>query len=1502
MKKVTGILLILLCLLSLGGAVYSTAGSQESELQEIFEETVQEEPPADTPNKAETDLPPAMKEMDDPQTEAVLPEQTPEETPETETLAQPGTPDPLTQNEPAADAESFSAPEADSESFSETAPESDPAVETESPQVGPETSARNEQGDLEEPLTEPETETEQPVLKQRGPVLKAAAEYVGKLPVTISMGTYYAYSSYGLGSYGTGKYRITIDGIASKAYGFCANPALDGPKTGTYRIETAAASFTKIMYYGLEEYSKEKCFFTAKGHSSFSEGKRYIIIHLAVAQNNNSQSLSKGATSTALSLANDLRSYAASMPNPPSADLSLSQTHLAAYQEGNIQRTPSVTLRGDAANSVTVPLPAGVTLVNEKNGSRGSSNVKVSGGDTFHLEAPLNQASVSGKTWNSPVMTGSVNKAFSGYRVAASWSGALQDLLFLQTKDVSASVSLSVDWTVSGGVSLRKVSDHDMLTDVFPLTGAEYGIFRERECIDPVTVMRLDGNGSAGASDLQPGTYFIKEMTPPECGMYELDPQVYEVNLNEASMTGTVNSEDRLRLGSIVLQKTCDSSDGSGVEGIRFVLTYEDESKGIPAREVTTDEKGFARAEGLVPGTWKIREDEQSVPLSYSVAKEQEVDLTEALRNGETERTVIFENKQVSRLIRIRKEDSEKQPVCRAVFQILNQKKEPVSLTPAGEKDRTDRFVTDPLGEISFKEPLPAGTYTLTEVDAPDIYRIPDSLKKGIAFTVDRTTPEDQPIILTAENETRKGKIRIVKEDLSKPGETVKGRFTFRILAAEAIPDPSGNVRNWNGIPLEKGALLETITTGDDGIAESSMLYPGKYIIEEVCVDREAGLAVSKETLSAELTIEAIDKAEKSGGKAALICPFGNSPTEILVQKKDAVSGKDLKGIEFTLTELQAETREKGDSRTAATDSKGEILFTHLKAGHTYILKESKTLPGYNQDPAEHRIAVGEDGTIEGEPRCTFAFTNMPNRLDISKTDIADGEGGKELPGAYMVLLTEKGKEIDSWVSGEKPHRITGLTPGAYILRETAAPSLYEESEEVRFTLTDSMKVQRVTMYDAHYQEAEISKKAITGQEELPGARLTIVRETEGIGDGNIVVESWISGETPHSVFLPSGDYLLIEEQPADGYTTAESVPFHIEKMKPGDSYKVTKVEMKDSPTQIEISKKDITLGEESAEIPGAGMEVRDSEGNLMDSWVSGETPHLISKLPVGTYTLTETTAPEGYEVSETVAFRVDDKAGVIQKAVMYDKPFRKVLISKTSLTGGAEIPGAHLRVTKETGETVEEWVSAEETHEMELPSGDYVLTETLPADGYVTAESIRFRVSPRETEGDDESEQISMKDDVTKVSLSKTDITTGKELPGARLVIKDLNGNTMAEWTSSDQPYYIEKLPIGRYTLTEITAPEGYLKAETVHFEVKDTEKIQKVRMEDRPVTKEIKGGGSEKRNVRKRSPKTGDETPVLRMAVLLFLGGLCTLFMLAVLMGRYRSRHFRRRMRRER
>lgn len=169
-------------------------------------------------------------------------------------------------------------------------------------------------------------------------------------------------------------------------------------------------------------------------------------------------------------------------------------------------------------------------------------------------------------------------------------------------------------------------------------------------------------------------------------------------------------------------------------------------------------------------------------------------------------------------------------------------------------------------------------------------------------------------------------------------------------------------------------------------------------------------------------------------------------------------------------------------------------------------------------------------------------------------------------------------------------------------------------------------------------------------------------------------------------------------------------------------------------------------------------MQIIDSVGNIVDEWTSDGMDHIVTKIPVGNYTLKEIAAPDGYVIAMDIKFSVDVYGNV----------------------------------------TVEN-----------------VDSKALSDNGYPL---------------------IVMVDDTTKVRISKQDVTTGEELPGATLQIIDENGNVVEEWVSTNEPHMIEgKLIAGKeYTLKEIIAPEGYEITNEIKFTVNADGTVTEVVMYD--------------------------------------------------------------------
>ena len=625
-----------------------------------------------------------------------------------------------------------------------------------------------------------------------------------------------------------------------------------------------------------------------------------------------------------------------------------------------------------------------------------------------------------------------------------------------------------------------------------------------------------------------------------------------------------------------------------------------------------------------------------------------------------------------------------------------------------------------------------------------------------------------------------------------------------------------------------------------------------------------------------------------------------------------------------------ADTAVFAPARTAATydflsvihdGTIGEVSVT-LPLG-SYHIAETKPPYGYAGTDAAFDVTLAWDNqTQEIVVADTVEFHNEREKakVGIYKTDL---ESGKYLAGAVFNLYTaddiydadgnlvfSAGElvatspetnadgytyfDYDIPIRGEQygssTHKDAATNSGKYIAKEIRAPLGYyvnEEPMEVTFTYDGQTVMVLDNTCSNKPTEIWVSKRDLTNDEELPGATLTIQDM-----DGNIV-ESWVSTDTPHRVTgLHLGDaYNLIETRPADGYALADDITFRLlQKVDENGSnlqeaevyYLTTKnflfwtwddwkllddatVIMRDDTIKVEISKKDLTTMEE---LPGAELTLTDKDGKEIDRWVSSDKPHYIEKLPAGDYTLTEVKAPDGYAFAEGVPFTVLP-TGEVQRFEMRDDVI-KVEISKVDITTSKELPGAELFITDKDGKEIDRWVSSDKPHYIEkLPAGTYTLTEVKAPDGYALAESVPFTVLPT-----GKVQQFDMLDDVIKVEISKVDITTNKELPGAELIITNKDGKVVEHWTSTDKPHYIEKLPAGDYTLTEITAPNGYEIAEDISFTVLPTGEVQRVVMKDAPIPEQpVQPTPPSNPTPTPLIPQTGDTFP---LGLLLALAGL--------------------------
>lgn len=807
-------------------------------------------------------------------------------------------------------------------------------------------------------------------------------------------------------------------------------------------------------------------------------------------------------------------------------------------------------------------------------------------------------------------------------------------------------------------------------------------------------------------------------------------------------------------------------------------------------------------------------------------------------------------------------------------------------------------YFTDENGYLILPESLKCGNYRIEEVSAPDGYTqntqyVEIKVDKNTAYQMDSVSG-DAIITVTYENHPVKGKLVIhksgetlksFKKDFVYEETSLEGA-EFEIYAAEDIftPDHQVDEQGNRHVIYAKDTLVKTVTTDKNGEAVIKDLPLGKYRVKET--KTPAGFVLNPDSQEVSFiykdqnTPEIEEKLEFSNERQKV---------ELSVEKQDAETGKTLKGATFGLYNKEAIS--SGDKVIVKADTllqeitsneKGKAAFTlDLPLGRYYV-KELQAPAGYVSSDE----ILEFDATYQGQDVKTIKLKsvkkNQPTTVEVTKADITTGT---ELDGASMSVLDKDGNVIDSWTSvKDSPHVIKRLQVGkTYILREELAPYGYLRATDVEFTISDTAEVQKVKMED----EVPVARLLVNKKGEfldsvslLDNAKGMIehlfnyvtgnltdvtfnvyaaeaIRAADGVSADYYAADELVGSITTDGNGiaqmdnLPLGRYYIVEKETAHGYVL-DNEPRYVDlTYRDQDTPLVTySADWQNARqrVQVEVLKKEKDSDKVlSGAIFGlyAADDIVSSKGKVLlakDTLIELKTTdedgkiQFVADLPVDSrYYIKELAAPDGYvtdqEPQEFTFEYQGSGTSVAEYAFTFEDEQTTVELSKADLTDKKELPGASLKVTDENGNTVDEWVSKEEAHIIKglIVGKKYKMTETKPADGYVTAESIEFTV-----ENTKEVQKHQMLDDVTKVEISKKDITDSSEVPGAKLIILDKDGKKVESWTSTDKPHMVEKLPVGEYTLREEQAPDGYLIAEDVKFTVKDTGKVQKVKMKD--------------------------------------------------------------------
>lgn len=757
-------------------------------------------------------------------------------------------------------------------------------------------------------------------------------------------------------------------------------------------------------------------------------------------------------------------------------------------------------------------------------------------------------------------------------------------------------------------------------------------------------------------------------------------------------------------------------------------------------------------------------------------------------------------------------------------------------------------------GAVSEKFMKTQDTYYVKEVEIPEGYKDP-----GTVWTV---KPEKGDVVqLNVENTPIRCDVSADKKD-SETGDEAQGDATlegatYGLYAAEDIkyPDGTGVVTYKSTDPITsskgtdfkflevaatKDTLLATVKTDVDSDFAFGNLYFGNYYIKEI-EESEGYLLDStiydvkfREAQNVHQDISLIREVKETVIK---------QPFEIIKVSTDGDNDETEKvpGAEFTV-KLQSDIDKSGWEQAKTydvlvTDERGYAKSIDLPYG-TYLVKETK-VPKDLYKTDDFTVTVTEDSR---EPQVWRILNDAPFEAYIRLVK-KDKESGETVLLSGVTFKIKKAgsdtfveqkvgdKKISEFITDETGTVTTPLKLkyGEYEVTEITAPEGYLITEEsFPFTVTKEGAVEVL--------EDEDGDPVITVVVENQPVKGSITIHKEG----EVLVGAEYDTIIDRILTAVTGDNRSVrfqyEEAPLSGAV------YHL--IADEDIY--TPDNQKDEEGNRKIAVIDGVPATQGAVV---AILTTDEEGEAS-----------VSDLPLGKYRIEEVEAPKGFVLDEEakqieLTYEDEHTEIVYQNAELVDERvktelslFKKNSVNEVPVEGATYGVYATVDIVTVDGEILVEADSLIESvqtdeegkavFEADLPLGRYYVKEIETAPGYLVDESeYEVDFTYQDAKQAILSEEIEVSEIPIIVEVSKSDVTTGKEITGAKLEILDEYGDVYAAWTTDGTPYTLNAIPAGDYTLRETFAPYGYMIANEVAFTVEETGEIQKVSMTDERV-----------------------------------------------------------------
>lgn len=919
-----------------------------------------------------------------------------------------------------------------------------------------------------------------------------------------------------------------------------------------------------------------------------------------------------------------------------------------------------------------------------------------------------------------------------------------------------------------------------------------------------------DENGQFFVDLLRDGWYKVTELEPA-AGYTIKQPATQEFYIKGGE--SKVITFENVPKNAVIVEKY-DSVTGAALPGCTFQLRYLGGTSGTGGTVIgtkVTGKNGTAMWTGLNPGAYVL--EEVDAADGYNIIQSSETIML-ADSGEQSVVTVRFSNAPDGILL-IRKVCSVNPSVTlqNAEFKVLY-----ADGTVVGDSNGV--FRTDENGEIRITGLTPGKSVVVTETRAPAGFLI-DTQSQTVQIKEGRT------VSLTFKNQP-KGAIIIQKRD-SATGQPLPGA-EFRVTTA------AGCEVGLDGV-IGTSTLTQNgiFTTDAQGEIKITNLAPGAYVLTEI----KAPTGYVMDTASTNVVIG-------QGGDTQTIIVKNSKAGTLVIDKRDALTGKPLQGVTFKVTTstgefVPAENGQISSNGLYFTDKDGKITINGVVG--TLVVTETATIPGYTIDEATRTQTV----VVNPNDTQTLHFTNTPSTTLVIEKYI---EGTTTPLKGVTFLITDSSGAVVGNSNGEfitdENGRIVldGLTPGTTVTaREVKALEGYVLDGQPKSILIKSGEVQTLRFYNAKQGTIVVKKLDKQTGKPLAGVEFQITYSDGSYLDddyGHLSSKGLYKTDTNGEIRISGvvGTLVITETKPLPGYVMDEGTRTQTVKVNPTDTQTITVYNTKVG--GLTIIKTDEETGER---ISGVQFEIRKLNGEIIGTYTTDRSGVIsLPEAEKGWYQVTELKAAKGYQL-DSQPYQIEVKDGGTATLEITNRQTGSAIIHKIDSVTGKGIFGVKFLLSDAKGNPVGTYESDNEGYvyvDGGLADGKYTVREIECADGYIldTQPKTIYVEYGGCTTITWKNTAVTGQLQVTKTSADYNSMNgwpAGTPIPGTVFEVYHYRTGNLVDTIRTDKNGVAvsKPLPLGRYKVVESQAADFYALDKTpIDVEIEHAGQIVKAAM----------------------------------------------------------------------